>query len=146
MGRIFDNTTAHFLPALKQAMAGAYRADICSGYFNLAGWGLISRPVTSWRAGQVCRILVGMGDGGQVPPTRQGMAALVAEKLMADPMSGEGRNLLKGFQAELRAGKVAVRFEPSGAEHSKVYLFYPSSAPIPTDGWIADKFLVGAGH
>ena len=79
MSRIFDNIELRFVKGLHDALTnvGVERADFCTGYFNLRGWGLVASDIEKLPGGEVlepddtptrrlrpikrvCRLLVGM--------------------------------------------------------------------------------------
>jgi len=66
MPHIYDNIEASLLPALRNTLSTATRADICVGYLRLRGWDALA-PLVETFSGQddaCCRVLVGM----QRPP------------------------------------------------------------------------------
>ncbi len=67
MPRIFDNIEQHLLPALRQTIQLAHRADFCVGYFNLRGWKALGELVNGWQGGdgQCVRLLIGMQQAPQ---------------------------------------------------------------------------------
>ena len=62
MPQVLDNIDESLLPALRQTLAIAHRADFCIGYLNLRGWRSINDLVDKWTGGgdACCRALVGM--------------------------------------------------------------------------------------
>ena len=62
MPRIFDNIERSLLPALRDTIQRANRADFCVGYFSLRGGKAIDGLIDKWAGeiGQQSRLLVGM--------------------------------------------------------------------------------------
>ncbi len=62
MLRIFDNIDQSLLPALRETIQVADRADFCVGYFNMRGWKQLDSHIEKWPGGDghCCRLLVGM--------------------------------------------------------------------------------------
>lgn len=62
MPRIFDNIEQSLLPALRETVQLADRADFCVGYFNLRGWKQLDWHIEKWAGdeGHCCWLLVGM--------------------------------------------------------------------------------------
>jgi len=75
MPTIYDNIDTDLLQGLKNALsaAGARRADVCVGYFNLRGWRCIADEIEALPGDDgaaACRLIVGMSrDAGHAVRT-----------------------------------------------------------------------------
>ena len=106
MPRIFDNIEQQLLPALRDTLESATRADFCVGYFHLRGWDSIADLVEGF-AGSVdswCRVPVGM----QRPPQdamRRLQSALRREQRLDGPSAARlRREMAKSFKEQIEFG------------------------------------------
>ncbi len=166
--RVFDNITERLLPAIRNTLQNAQRADFCVGYFNLRGWQLIDDLIDGWPGGAegCCRVLVGMqrlpqeefqaavslisGDGiidnQKALRLRQQMAEQFREQLMLGAPSNRDEEALRRLSAQLRAGKVAVKLFLRHPLHAKLYLLHkPHDADSPMVGYLGSSNLTLAG-
>src|SRR6266542_2502490 len=166
MPRIFDNIEQQLLPALREALTVANRADFCVGYFNLRGWKAIDSHVEQWTGGEgnCCRLLVGM----QRPPQeilQQAMrlhsadaidqaTALRHKKRLADDFraqltigipTDQDEVALRRLAAQLRAGKVVVKLFLRHPLHAKLYLLHRQDTINPIIGFLGSSNLTFAG-
>src|SRR4051794_39795023 len=91
MPRIFDNIDLKLLPALRDTLERAYRADFSVGYFNLRGWRQLDQLVEKWQGtdDSCARVLVGMQrqpedefrEAMSLRPTDEGMDNATALRL-----------------------------------------------------------------
>ena len=131
MPRIFDNISQSLLPALRDTLQVADRADFCVGYFNLRGWKAIDGHVDQWSGGpgHCCRLLVGMQrlpqdelrealsiikrDGGIDNPTALRLKKRLAEEFRHQLTLGMPTNDdeagLRRLAAHIKAKKVVVK-------------------------------------
>jgi hypothetical protein len=131
MPRIFDNIEQKLLPALKDTLEVAERADFCVGYFNLRGWKQLDSYIENWPGedGHCCRLLVGMqklpedelraalsiveSDEGMDNQTALRFKKRLAEEFRSQLASGVPTNAdeagLKRLAAQIKAGKVVVK-------------------------------------
>ena len=106
MPRIFDNIERSLLPALRDTIQRANRADFCVGYFSLRGGKAIDGLIDKWAggAGQQSRLLVGM-QGLPLHELRLAHCLLPQE----DQISNQAiihlkRRLAQAFRAQLSFG------------------------------------------
>jgi len=116
MPQIFDNIEQSLLSALQTVLAQAIRADFCTGYFNLRGWGRISDLVAACFDGQgdrAARVLVGM----QRPPEeemRLAQSAMHQDELVDGPTLARLRmKAAQSFKEQIEFGLPTAEAERS---------------------------------
>ena len=144
MPRIFDNIAASLLPALRDTLAVAERADFCVGYFNLRGWRSLSDYVDRWvgGSGHACRLLIGMhmtpseelrrvlrasGDDDALDNQtaireKRRIAEEFREQLTYGMPTNSDETALRQLSVQLRAGQLTVKVYLRHLLHAKLYL------------------------
>lgn len=167
MPRIFDNSDQALLPALRDTLNVADRADFCIGYFNLRGWKCIDELIGKWAGGvgEQCRLLVGMQRLAQ-DELREAYTLLPNE----DPISNQSvirlkRRLANEFRLQLtigaptdadevglrrlsqqlKDGKVVVKLHLRHTLHAKLYLCFRSDPNNPITGFLGSSNLTLSG-
>ena len=145
MPQVFDNISESLLPALRNTLQVAHRADFCIGYFNLRGWRSIDDLIERWPGGDdaCCRLLVGMqpqpheelrramrlagGDAGidnqSALRLRRQLADRFREQLTLGAPTADDEAGLRRLARQLRGGKVVVKLFCRCPLHAKLYLF-----------------------
>lgn len=167
MPRIFDNIDQPLLPALRQSLDLADRADFCVGYFNLRGWRQIDASVERWPGGpgRCCRLLVGMqrlpkdelrdalsiggGEAGmdnqQAARLKRRLAEEFREQLTFGAPTDSDEAGLRRLAAQIRAGKLVVRLYLRHPLHAKLYLIHRSDPISPIVGYLGSSNLTFSG-
>jgi len=166
MPRIFDNIDQKLLPALRETLALAYRADFCVGYFNLRGWSLLDEHLDSWHGDdQQCRLLIGMQvlpheqlrearslmevdheiDNQKALRLRRNVAAeLRAQLAMGLPTASDEAGLRR-LAARIRTGRLRVKLFLRHRLHAKLYLLFRRDPISPIVGFLGSSNLTFAG-
>ena len=165
MPRIFDNIEKPLLPALRETLENAERADFCVGYFNLRGWRNLADHVDRLAGGdgQCCRLLVGMSvspsdelrqllradDASLDNQTAQRERRRVAEDFRRQLTAGVPTNadeaVLRQLSAQIRDRKLFVKVYLRRSLHAKLYLMYRQDANNPVTGFLGSSNLTLAG-
>jgi len=167
MPRIFDNIEQSLLPALRDTLGVADRADFCVGYFNLRGWKQIDSYIDRWAGGdgQCCRLLVGMqrlpqdelrdafsvlkSDGSIDNQTalrlKRRLADEFRQQLTVGAPTNEDEAGLRRLARQIRDRKVVVKLFLRHTLHAKLYLLFRPDPISPTVGYIGSSNLTFAG-
>lgn len=168
MPAIYDNIDTDLLDGLKDSLTAAHarRADICVGYFNLRGWRCIADEIDALPGGAdapACRLIVGMNidaeravrahynDAGgamtqrHVVDAKKRFAASLAKQLTWGVPTAADEAGLRKLAAQLRGGKLAVKFFGAHPLHAKLYLAYRQDKVNPVTGFVGSSNLTLAG-
>jgi len=167
MPRIFDNIDNSFLPALRDTLGLADRADFCVGYFNLRGWKAIDQFIERWSGGEgnCCRLLVGMQrlpqedlrdalsivkspsgiDNQTALRLKKKLAEEFRDQLMVGVPTNEDEAGLRRLAEQLRAKKVVVKLFLRHPLHAKLYLLFRPDPISPKVGYLGSSNLTFAG-
>ncbi|MBM3493743.1 MAG: NgoFVII family restriction endonuclease [Armatimonadetes bacterium] len=166
MPHIYDNIELPLLPALRDALGVAHRADFCIGYFNLRGWKHIDDLVEPFAGGSACaRVLIGMQaapeddlisalrlgttddgvDQAYVVRTKREYAKRLRKQLTLGVPTAEDEAALRRLARQLRAGKVVVKLFLRHALHAKLYLMFRHDPLNPGVGYVGSSNLTLAG-
>lgn len=167
MPRIFDNIDQRLLPALRETLQVADRADFCVGYFNLRGWKQLDSYIDNWSSedGQCCRLLVGMQrlpqdelregfsllkrdeelDNQTAIRLKKKLAQEFREQLTVGIPTNADEAGLRRLAAQIRAKKVTVKLFLRHPLHAKLYLLFRPDPISPIVGYLGSSNLTLAG-
>ena len=167
MPRIFDNIEQQLLPALRETIHVAARADFCVGYFNLRGWKQLDSYIERWSGGEghCCRLLVGMNrqpneelraamtltgadseiDNQTALRLKKKLAEDFREQLALGTPTNEDEIGLRRLAAQIKVKKVIVKLFLRHPLHAKLYLLFRPDPINPTVGYLGSSNLTLAG-
>ncbi len=163
---VIDNIDAELLPALRETLALARRADFCVGYFNLRGWRSIDDLVERWQGGEErCRLLVGMEpspdealrgalrlageeagiDNQAALRLKRRLAESFREQLTLGAPTSADETGLRQLARQLRGGKLTVKLFCRHPLHAKLYLLFRDDPITPIIGYVGSSNLTLSG-
>ena len=166
MPNVIDNIDAELLPALRETLALARRADFCVGYFNLRGWRSIDDLVERWQGGdERCRLLVGMEpspdealrgalrlageeagiDNQAALRLKRRLAESFREQLTLGAPTSADETGLRRLARQLRTGKLTVKLFCRHPLHAKLYLLFRDDPITPIVGYVGSSNLTLSG-
>ena len=166
MPRIFDNIETDLLPALRETLGIAERADFCVGYFNLRGWRYLADYADRWEGGNgnCCRLLIGMhitpseelrralrvsDDGGldnqTVTREKRRIAEEFREQLTFGAPTNQDEMALRQLSHQIRQQKLFVKVYLRNTLHAKLYLMHREDPVNPVIGYLGSSNLTMAG-
>ena len=167
MPRIFDNIDQSLLPALRETLKVAERADFCVGYFNLRGWKSIDDLIERWAGGQgqQCRLLVGMQrlphdelrdamqrgdstyrmDNKTALQLKKRLAREFREQLITGTPTAEDERGLQRLAKQLKSGSLTTKLYLKHSLHAKLYLLFRSDPINPITGYLGSSNLTYSG-
>jgi superfamily II DNA or RNA helicase len=164
--RIFDNIDERLLPALRQTLTTAIRADFSVGYFNLRGWKQIAAAFDGWPGGpgHCGRLLVGMQrhprdelraalrffeepgmDNQTALRLKQELAEEFRAQLITGPPTNEDEAALRHLVQQIKQQQVIVKLFLRHPLHAKLYLAFREDYNNPVTGYLGSSNLTFAG-
>ncbi len=167
MPRIFDNIEQQLLPALRETIAVANRADFCVGYFNLRGWKQIDSYIERLAGGEgnCCRLLVGMQrlpeeelrsalslqkpdetiDNQTALRLSKKLAQEFREQLAVGVPTNQDEAGLRRLAAQVKAKKLIVKLYLRHPLHAKLYMLFRPDPVNPATSFLGSSNLTMAG-
>ncbi|GMU90692.1 MAG: hypothetical protein AMXMBFR49_28970 [Chlorobiota bacterium] len=150
MPTIYDNIDFKLFEDLEKSIQESNRVDICTGYFNLRGWDIISDEVEELKGEVInedgqkgkrfCRLLIGMQrlpedelrqkffgdasvmDNAKANELRKLAAQRFKKQLQIGLPENKGEASLKKLLKQLKEGRVVVKLQVKDPLHAKLYI------------------------
>lgn len=173
MPTIYDNNPRRLSTGLDQFARGEEALDVCVGYFNIRGWGVladVARSLTPPDSRPASRILIGMLSRPDYELREDLKNAALAAKGVAIAVDGkrmqaELDRLIDDFRTQLvigiptkhdlvtlvdlrdglRAGRVAVKAYLGGRLHAKLFVAHRRDAAARRVAFVGSSNLTQAG-